>query len=108
MIAPVAPSTYTLRLTVTERVRGGTVLAVNAVAKPRTTRRTITVGKATRTLAASHRVSIALALNPAGRRLLRTRHELKVALRLTQARTTFGGRTVRLTAPQRRRGATGG
>jgi hypothetical protein len=69
-------------LSVTETLRGGTLVAITAKAKarPKTSTRTIAVGKTVATLDAGHSESITVKLNPAGQKLLRSRHVLAVRL----------------------------
>ncbi len=72
----------TLRMSVTETLRGHRLVAVTA----RTRHRHVVVGAKRVTLAAGTARAVRISLNRTGRRLLTERHLLKVRLQVTQAR----------------------
>jgi hypothetical protein len=70
----------TLALDVVETFKNGKLLAVSARAKPKITKRTVSVGTTTITLAASQSRTATVELNRTGQRLLKSRHTLAVKL----------------------------
>jgi hypothetical protein len=80
----------TLKLTVTEKLRGGKLLAVTAGGKHqgKPKHKTVIVGSATSTVPAGQTHTIAVALNRTGLRLLHLRHKLHVTLTLVGAQHT--------------------
>lgn len=81
------------RMTVTEKLRGHKIIAVTARKKPKTRKVIVTVGSArTITLTAGQSRVVKISLNHRGKRLLASRHTLKVTLHVTQA---LGGRRAR-------------
>ena len=96
------------RMTVTEKIRGGKVIAVTARKKPKTRKVVVTVGSASGvTLRNGQSKIVKISLNGTGQRLLASRRTLNVTLDVTQ--TLGGGRsrtvtqTVTFKAPKRRR-----
>jgi hypothetical protein len=95
----------TLRMTVTEKLRGRKLIAVTA-RKPKTRKVTVTVGVASVTLSAGQSKVVKVSLNGTGKRLLATRHRLSVTLRVTQAlgrnrTTTISKQIVSFKAPKK-------
>jgi hypothetical protein len=78
-----ASCTVRLSLTVTETIKNGKVIAV-AARRMKTTTRHITLASARVTIHAGHRLTVALRLNAAGRRLLGQRHRLASSLSVGQ------------------------
>ncbi|MFI5004316.1 MAG: carboxypeptidase regulatory-like domain-containing protein [Solirubrobacterales bacterium] len=75
----------TIALTVTETVRGATVVAVSATkASPRKKTKVVVLGSATVTLQAGQSRTVVVALDPAGKRLLAARRTLRVRLTLNE------------------------
>ncbi len=88
-----------LTMTVTEKIKGGKVIAVTA-AKTKT--KVVVVGTATSTLASGHTKTVRVSLNGAGKRLLATHHTLKVKLTTTQSAGTAASRTITFKAKPKR------
>jgi hypothetical protein len=85
------------RLSVTETLRGHKVIAVSARAargKPKKHKKVVRVGSATTNLSAGQSQTVSIALNGAGRRLLKGRKSIKATLTVTQ--TLIGGTTTTL------------
>jgi hypothetical protein len=77
-----------LKLSVTETLRRGKVIAVTAATRKRKTiKKVVAVGTASVTLTGAQRKTVTISLNRAGRRLLVHRRKLKVTLTVTQGRT---------------------
>jgi hypothetical protein len=73
------------RMTVTEKLRGHKIIAVTARKKPKTRKVVVTVGSARGlTLVAGQSKVVKISLNGRGKRLLASRHTLKVTLDVTQ------------------------
>jgi hypothetical protein len=75
------------RMTVTEKRRGNRIIAITAKKKPKPKVRKIivTVGSAPGiTLSAGHSKTVKVSLNGLGKRLLASRHTLRVTLDVTQ------------------------
>ena len=73
------------RMTVTEKFRGHKIIAVTARRKPKTRKVLVTVGSARAlTLTAGQSKVVKISLNRHGKRLLASRHTLKVKLNVTQ------------------------
>jgi hypothetical protein len=80
------------RMTVTEKFRGRKLIAVTARKKPKIRRVVVTVGSARGlTLVAGQSKVVKISLNGLGKRLLASRHTLKVTLEVTQV--LGGGRS---------------
>jgi hypothetical protein len=77
--------TITLSLTVTEARRGGKLIAITASKRPRTTKRTISLGTTTITLNAGQTETAHITLNATGQKLLKSHHDLAVRLLVTSA-----------------------
>jgi hypothetical protein len=74
--------TFTIRLTTTEHLKGKRLLAVTAGARSGRVRlRRVTVGAMTRSLSAGQVVTVKVALNATGRRLLARLHRLPITVR---------------------------
>jgi len=99
----------TLTLTVTETLKGGKVVGVSASKRkkkrPKTVKRTVTVGSATVTLTGGQSKVVKVTLNAAGKRLLSSRHKLTAQLTTTQTTgghsTVLSRRTVMFKAPRK-------
>jgi hypothetical protein len=76
--------TVTGTLSATETRRGSKVTAVGAKAKHKTTKRTVTLGSATVTIAAGESAALQMTLSKLGMRLLSKRKTLTVTLTTTQ------------------------
>jgi hypothetical protein len=70
-----------LKLSVLETLRSGKLVAIAA----RTTKRTVTLGRSSVTIAAGQTKSVTISLNGVGKALLKSRHTLHVKLILTQS-----------------------
>jgi hypothetical protein len=93
------------RMTVTEKLRGHKIIAITARKKPKIHKVVVTVGSApTVTLTARQSKVVKLSLNGLGKRLLASRHTLKVTLHVTQvlsSRTSLTfSQTVTFKAPK--------
>ena len=83
------------RMTVTERFRGHKIIAVMARKKPKTRKVVVTVGSARGlTLVARQSKIVKISLNRGGKRLLASRHTLKVTLHVTQILGSGRSRTL--------------
>lgn len=95
----------TLKLKITETLKGGKVVSVSASssgkAKKGTTRRTVTVATESVTVQAGRSKTVSLKLNAAGRRVLAQLHALATKFTETQAGSTKSTRVVRFKAPAR-------
>jgi len=76
--------TVQLLLTVSETLRGHTVVALSASGHPRVTHKTVVVGRASVTLAPGQSRSVTVSLNGTGKALLSRRGKLLVKLTVTQ------------------------
>ena len=85
---------YTLTATVTERLRGRTVIGLTAV---RTTTRVVTIATARGSVSGGKTVTVKLALNPVGAALLKRHRTLKARVALTAGGKTISTRTVTFT-----------
>jgi hypothetical protein len=84
-----------LRLTVTEKLRGHQVIGVAALTQPKTRKVVVIVGGPLRvTLLAGQSKVEKVSLAKAGKRLLASRHTLKLTLRMTQTLTGGHSRTL--------------
>jgi protocatechuate 3,4-dioxygenase beta subunit len=95
--------TITLTLTSVETSKGSRLLAVSAAKKAKTTRRTVTVGALTVTLAGGQSKTARVTLNAAGRRLLASVHKLPVELVCVTGATRISTETLTLTAAPKQR-----
>jgi hypothetical protein len=87
----------TLKLTVTETLKGHKLIAISAKAKKqKKTHKVVQVGSASVTLKAGQSKTVKIGLNGAGKALLASHHGLKATLRITQAKAG-GGSTAVLT-----------
>ena len=84
----------TLKLTVTEKLKGGKVIAVAASAKQRTTTRTLVVGRTTVSVAAGKSKTADVTLNKAAKQLLNKRRTLPALLTFTQGTTKLASKRV--------------
>lgn len=93
-----APATcdITISLSVTETLKGGKVVAVDAKAKgkPKRVKRTVSVGSTSLTLEAGQSETVSAGLNKLGRSLLKTHHTLAVHLAASSGTTTLASQTV--------------
>jgi Tol biopolymer transport system component len=76
--------TVQLLLTVSETLRGHTLVALSASGHPRVTHKTVVVGRASVTLAPGQSRSVSVSLNGTGKALLSRRGKLLVKLTVTQ------------------------
>jgi hypothetical protein len=102
---PGAVCKITATLTVTERVKGGKVVAVSSTKPRKRQKRIVLLGTATRTLTAGQATVIRIRLNGAGKRLLSRYHVLRVKLTVLAAGKAIAGHTITVTSPRRRRHA---
>jgi hypothetical protein len=98
----------TLRLTVTETLRGGKLIAISSRAQVRTHRKVLTVGTAIVTLNTGTSQTVSVSLNRTGTKLLVTHRHLKTTLQALQANAgqhleTVSAQTVVFTAAHHRR-----
>jgi hypothetical protein len=96
------------RMTVTEKFRGRKLIAVTARKKPKIRKVVVTVGSARGlTLVAGQSKVVKISLNGRGKRLLASRHTLKVTLAVTQnlggGRSRTLSQTVRFKAPKHKK-----
>jgi hypothetical protein len=96
------------RMTVTEKIRGHKIIAVTARKKPKTRKVVVTVGSARGiTLVAGQSKVVKISLNRTGKRLLASRHTLKVTLHVTQVlgggRSRTLSQTVTFKAPKHKK-----
>lgn len=96
------------RMTVTERIRGHKIIAVTARKKSKTRKIVVTVGSARGlTLTAGQSKVVKIPLNRTGKRLLASRHRLKVTLHVTQVlgggRARTVSQTVKFKAPRHKK-----
>ena len=96
------------RMTVTEKLRGHKIIAITARKKPKTRKVIVTVGTArTITLVAGQSRVVKVSLNARGKRLLASRHTLKVTLDVTQILSSRTSRTfsqtVKFKAPKHKK-----
>ena len=99
--APGAQCNLSLRMTVTETLRGHRLIAVAA----RVRHKLVSVGAASVTLSAGSTETVRISLNRAGRSLLASRHVLKVALVVNEAlgngqSVTVSTQTVTFSSPR--------
>jgi hypothetical protein len=97
-----------LRLTVTEKLRGGKLIAVSARKHVRIHRKVLLVGSTAVTLSSGQTRTVKIGLNRAGRKLLAARHHLKATLHILQVhpgrpRLTVSTRTLTYKSAHRRR-----
>lgn len=83
-----------LTLTVTETVKGRTVIAVSAAKRPKIKKTIVLLGTATMALTADRTTVIRITLNGTGTRLLSRYHVLKVSLRIRQSGKMVSSQTV--------------
>ena len=99
--------TVSLKLTVTETLRGHKVIAVSA-RKAKVTHKTIVLGTASATIAAGRTATVKIGLNGTGRHLLAARHRLTATLTVTQRvsgrNRTISTQKVTFKAPKPRHG----
>jgi hypothetical protein len=89
-------------LVVTETLSGNKVIAVSAK-KAKKHKRTVTLGSATATIKPGRQTQIKVSLNGAGKRLLTTRHTLKVDLSVTEGGKSLATKKVSFKAPKKKR-----
>jgi uncharacterized membrane protein (UPF0136 family) len=85
---------FVLALHVTEAFKGGKLFAVSAKAKPKITKRTISVGRTTITLDPGQSEAATVDLNGTGQRLLKSRHRLPVKLTAISGTSLLSSQTV--------------
>jgi hypothetical protein len=99
--------TVSLKLTLTEALRGHKVIAVSA-RKAKVTHKTIVVGTASATIPAGRTVTVKIGLDRTGRHLLAARHRLTATLTVTQRvsgrNRTISTQKVTFKAPKPRHG----
>jgi hypothetical protein len=99
--------TVSLKLTVTETLKGHRIIAVSA-RKAKVTHKTIVVGTASATIPAGRSTTVKIGLNRTGRHLLSARHRLTAKLTVTQSiggrNQTISTQKVTFKAPQPRHG----
>jgi hypothetical protein len=95
-----------LKLTVTETLRGHKLIAVSA-RKAKVTHKTVVLGTASATIKAGRTTTVRISLNRSGRRLLSARHKLTAKLTVTQGRRTVSTQKVTFKAPKHHRGRKG-
>ena len=99
--------TVSLKLTVTETLRGHKVIAVSA-RKAKVTHKTIVLGTASATIRAGRTATVKIGLNRTGRHLLAARHRLTAKLTVTQRvngrNRTISTQKVTFKAPKPRHG----
>ena len=87
-----ASCTVTLTASVTEKLRGGTLISVSKAVRPdarksvkkaKTTKKVVVIASATGTLGSGETKTLMLKLNRTGEALLKTHHSLKAAITLT-------------------------
>jgi Divergent InlB B-repeat domain len=96
----------TFKLTITESLKGGKVIAVSASA--RTQKRTVIVGTKSLTLAAGDSETARVGLDAAGQRLLKSRHKLSVKFTATARRANgtmvgLSRQTIEFKAPSKKK-----
>jgi hypothetical protein len=74
-----------VKLALIETLKGGKVVAITAKSKPKTKKRTVTLGTTTVTVAGGSHETVSVKLNSAARKLLSHYHHLKVALTATDS-----------------------
>jgi hypothetical protein len=98
-----ATCTIMISLSVTETLKSGKVIAVNAKAKPKTTKRIIGLGTTAETLPTGKSAKITVKLNAAGQKLLKSHHKLSVNLAATSGTTAIHSQTVTLKQPTKKK-----
>ncbi|MGO9901880.1 MAG: hypothetical protein ACLP0J_19850 [Solirubrobacteraceae bacterium] len=95
----------TLTLTVTEKIKGGKVIAVAATNhnSKKTTAKVVVVGTTRFTLAAGQSKTVRVSLNGAGKSLLASYEKLKVELTITQSDSTAASQTITFKAKPKKR-----
>jgi hypothetical protein len=89
-------------LVVTETLSGHKLIAVSA-RKPKTHKRTVTLGSATATINPGGQTQIKISLNSAGKKLLTSRHTLKVELSVTEDGKKLATKEVTFKTPTKKR-----
>ena len=90
-----ATCTLKFRMTLTEKFRGRKLIAITARKKPKIRKVVVTVGSARGlTLVAGQSKVVKVSLNGLGKRLLASRHTLKVTLHVTQILSSRTSRTL--------------
>jgi hypothetical protein len=85
----------TLKLTITETLKGHKLIAISAKAKKqKKIHKVVQVGSASVTLEAGQSKTVKIGLNSTGKALLASHHGLKTTLRITQANAGGGSTTV--------------
>jgi hypothetical protein len=92
---------FTLALDVTETFKDGKLVAVTAASKPKTTKRTVTVGKTTITLDGGQTETVTVELNGTGQRLLKGRLTLPVKLIARSGTSVLSSQTVTFKRPRK-------
>jgi Tol biopolymer transport system component len=95
--------TVQLLLTVSETLRGHTLVALSASGHPRVTHKTVVVGHASVTLTSGQSRSVTVSLNGTGKVLLRSRGKLLVKLTVTQGTRVLKTAKLTLHPPARKR-----
>jgi hypothetical protein len=93
--------TVSLKLTVTETLRGHKLVAVSA-RKAKVTRKTVVLGTASATIKAGRTATVRISLNRAGRNLLAARHKVTAKLTVAQGKRTISTQKVTFNAPKHR------
>ena len=98
----------TLKLTVTETLKGHKLISVTSRRKNKVTKKLVVIGTASVTLGTGQTKTVRITLNGTGKRLLEKRHKLKVTLRATQTLSTgrlkaISTQTLTFMAAKRRR-----
>ena len=93
-----------LTLSVTETVKGGTVIAVAAGAKKgKSKEKVVFVGSVSRTLSGGQSSIVTIALDGTGKVLLNEHHTLKVKLVVTSGESTIVAKTVTFVKPKKQK-----
>jgi hypothetical protein len=93
--------TVSLKLAVTETLRGHKVIAISA-RRAKVTHKTVVLGTASATIAAGRTATVRISLNRAGRTLLAARHKLTATLTVSQANRTISTQKVTFKSPKHR------
>ena len=94
--------TVSLKLTVTETLRGHRLIAVSA-RKARLTHKTVVLGTASATIRAGRTATVHVGLNHTGRHLLAARHKITAKLTVVQHRRRIATQKVTFRAPKHHR-----
>lgn len=88
-----------LKLTVTETLRGHRLIAVSA-RKAKLTHKTVVLGTVSATIKAGRKATVHVGLNGTGRHLLAARHKITAKLAVVQRKRTISTQKVKFTAPK--------